>query len=312
MLPYSKKGKRLGALILDSLIVSLITGVVVAVFSGNEIVSSGMAGGMLTGEMNGVMKIYSLASAIVNFLYFSLLENGKKHATFGKRAVGIKVVSASGDTVKALDVFVRNAIRVLPSLLSAVFADVAAISSLCGIANVVYYIIPLCNKQGRALHDFIAGTAVVTADYEAKKETIPAGGAAVINTWEYDNASTLQEKGAAGEAYSHTQTPQFANSERKLVGISGEYTGARFPLDEPLILGRMRNSCNVIFSENAKGVSRVHCKIAVDNGQVYVEDLGFFYGVRVIGCRQVSANERANLDVGNVIMIGRSETFKIE
>lgn len=310
MLPYSRKGQRLGALIIDSIIVSVIVGIVVAIASGNEIVSSGMAGGMMTGEMNGIMKLYMLANAIINFAYFALFECGKKHATLGKRAVKIKVVSASGEEVKTLDVLVRNAVRVLPSLLAAIFADVAAISGICNIVNFAYYIVPLCNKSCRALHDFVAGTAVVAADYEAKAEETVQNQAAPKN--ETAQAPALQQTGMANEAYSHTQTPQFASTERKLVGIAGEYTGARFPLDEPLILGRMRNSCNVIFSENAKGVSRVHCKIGVENGRVYVEDLGSSYGVKVNGSQQITANQRVNLDVGNVIMIGRSETFKIE
>lgn len=306
MIPYSRKGQRFGALILDNIIISFIIGIIVGIASGSEDFSTGLIGGMMTGEMIGAMKLYMITTAIVNFLYFSLFECGKKHATLGKRVAKIKVADVSGASPKTLDVFVRNAIKILPTLLPAVFTG-GAVTGICSIAGIVYYIVPICNKQGRAIHDFIAGTAVIQADYVHRENIQQVCSQDQI----LSNPLPLGMEDMQ-DSYSFTQIPQFASTNRKLVGISGEYEGARFPLDEPLILGRMRNSCNVIFSEEAKGVSRVHCKIGVENGQVYVEDLGSSHGVKVNGSRQLSAHQRTNLDIGNVIMIGRYETFKIE
>nr|WP_321397073.1 PrsW family glutamic-type intramembrane protease [uncultured Desulfobacter sp.] len=69
-----------------------------------------------------------------------------------------------------------------------------------------------------------------------------------------------------------------ANSAR-LIGISGIYGEQSFPMKrETLALGRDASICNLVFPENAKGISRKHCTITYDGSKITVRDEGSTYG----------------------------------
>ncbi len=49
-----------------------------------------------------------------------------------------------------------------------------------------------------------------------------------------------------------------------LVGLSGEYDGARISLDAAVVIGRDFNTCNLVFAHNEAAVSRQHLRIEYD------------------------------------------------
>ena len=59
----------------------------------------------------------------------------------------------------------------------------------------------------------------------------------------------------------------------ELIGKSGEFNDAHFPINGSVTLGRDPGKCQICFSGNAKGVSGVHCKIEQINNEMYVTDL---------------------------------------
>lgn len=46
----------------------------------------------------------------------------------------------------------------------------------------------------------------------------------------------------------------------------------------PLIFGRRTEKCNVLFKNETKGISSIHCKVKWYNGKVLIKDLGSTYG----------------------------------
>lgn len=80
------------------------------------------------------------------FIYFSVMESSKKQATLGKRIVGIKVASESGEKIS----FKVAAIRYLASLLSNWTWTIG-----------IGYLVMLFTKKKQTFHDLIAKTIVV-------------------------------------------------------------------------------------------------------------------------------------------------------
>jgi len=64
----------------------------------------------------------------------------------------------------------------------------------------------------------------------------------------------------------------------RLIGVGGEHAGAVIPLTEPIVFGRDKNKCNLMFPDTAQGISAIHCQINKINGRVELTDLGSTYG----------------------------------
>ena len=103
---------------------------------------------------------------------------------------------------------------------------------------------------------------------------------------------------------------QHTVQEGAILGVSGEYTGARIPVDREIIIGRDQNSCNIVITQ--PDISRRHCGISYDarrnvyavmdyssNG-TFLED-----GTRL---RRESATE---LHAGDVIKVGKQDSFRM-
>jgi uncharacterized RDD family membrane protein YckC len=112
------------------------------------------------------------------FLYFS--EAGPWHATLGKRKARIKVVSTDGSWATRKQIAVRTVVKLIPWELSHAFiwqmqyvfykhgyeAEVPAwifvglnVATLLAMAYVVLVVV---RKDRRSVHDFVAGTKVVS------------------------------------------------------------------------------------------------------------------------------------------------------
>lgn len=122
---YATKGARIGAIIIDGIILDVI--VCLCFF-----ISYGL----------GVL-VYMLGTV----LYFGIMEGGGMHGTFGKYLMGIVVADESGQPLDHGKAFTRSACRILS-----------------GLTFGVGYLIGLFDDEGKTLHDRIAGTRVITKE----------------------------------------------------------------------------------------------------------------------------------------------------
>jgi len=138
---YAGFWRRAGAMILDNIITSIITAVIgIAMFFTMDLMAF-MTDGTIA------LNIFTI---VLFFLYFAILESGKKQATFGKRISGIKVIGRDGGKISFLRAFGRT----FSKIISAIIVFIGFI--MAGLTR---------KKQG--LHDYIANTYVVV---EAKSK----------------------------------------------------------------------------------------------------------------------------------------------
>src|SRR3954451_17830575 len=83
--------------------------------------------------------------------------------------------------------------------------------------------------------------------------------------------------------------------------ISGKYQGGEFPIvnDKPIIVGRSSDLDMVLVEDM---VSRKHARIAMQQEQIWIEDLGSTNGTFVNG----EKIKRARLKEGDRVLIGTS------
>lgn len=101
----------------------------------------------------GWLFLWNILAAVSFWLYFAWQESGPHQATFGKRLLGIKVVGSDGGRIG----FGRATGRVCSKFLSYALAYLG-------------FIMAACTNRKRALHDYIAETYVVRADFSAGDE----------------------------------------------------------------------------------------------------------------------------------------------
>ena len=68
-------------------------------------------------------------------------------------------------------------------------------------------------------------------------------------------------------------------------GLSGQYANQVFPINGQMVFGRNVASCNVLFPDDTKGISRMHCKVEMDGDTITITDLGSSYGTFVNGSK---------------------------
>ncbi len=133
---YSSWGRRVGAYLLDSLVIFLPLVVLVGIFVAADI-------------WVGVVIAY-IASLVVPFVYFTVMHGGESGATYGKRWLGIRVVSGeTGDSIGYGRAFGRYAITV--------------VFSIFFIPLLLDYLWPLWDAKNQTLHDKLVGSVVVRA-----------------------------------------------------------------------------------------------------------------------------------------------------
>jgi uncharacterized RDD family membrane protein YckC len=134
---YASWGSRIGAYLLDTLIivVPLVVLIVVAVVV----------------DLWALVAIGYLGTLVVPFVYFTYFHGGARGQTPGKRAVGIRVVSDdTGESIGYGRAFGRYAITVL-------FAWVLFLPI------VLDYLWPLWDSKNQSLHDKVVSSVVVRA-----------------------------------------------------------------------------------------------------------------------------------------------------
>lgn len=152
--------------------------------------------GLGTAAMEAVMILGLLGFFLLRNFYFILLEIGPRAATWGKRAVGLRVVARSGERLTADRVIARNMVREIEFYLpiSFLFYNAATgggetATTLAGLIwTGIFVLFPLFNKDRMRVGDLLAGTWVISApkrqlsadlfQYEAPARAVPAGEAA--------------------------------------------------------------------------------------------------------------------------------------
>ena len=162
-LSLAEGSQRVGAFLIDLviLITTLIALFLICLFT------FAMIGSAVGAEIAGV--IFLLGFLVLRCFYFILMEMGPRAATFGKRALGIRVVARNGARLTADRVIARNLMREIEFYLplSFLFYNSAegmgdALTGLAGLAwTGLFLLFPLFNKDRLRVGDLLAGTWVV-------------------------------------------------------------------------------------------------------------------------------------------------------
>jgi uncharacterized RDD family membrane protein YckC len=139
---YASWGARLGAYLIDVVLVWIVTFVLVFVVT--------FAGGSSSGGNLGGLELLGLLLVVGFPLGYFIWGNGQGQ-TLGKKAVGIKVV---GDADGAPIGYVKSFLRLLVTALLAV---------LLYVPSIIDYLMPLWDSKKQAIHDKAVGSVVVKA-----------------------------------------------------------------------------------------------------------------------------------------------------
>ncbi|HTM81087.1 RDD family protein [Asticcacaulis sp.] len=158
-------GERVGALLLDWLIMILAPVVVVIIWLILPL-EGVFAGGKHKALSSFVMIVGMFFLFFIRSGYFIFFEMGPRAATPGKRVMKLRVISHDGGRLTPAAIFTRNALRevelYLPvTLIFAWSANHSAGSWLAFFWALALLLLPLFNKQHARLGDFLAGTRVV-------------------------------------------------------------------------------------------------------------------------------------------------------
>lgn len=103
-----------------------------------------------------------------------------------------------------------------------------------------------------------------------------------------------------------------ANSAEAVIqGVSGLLNGKTYMLTAgtPLIFGRRTEKCNVLFKNETKGISSLHCKVKWYNGKVLIKDLGSTYGTWLNEGTRLEPNKYYELPDQGVFYLGSRENM---
>ena len=151
--PYAGFWKRVGASILDSLIIGIPMGILLVLIIVGMVSSGAVATGQeMSLEMQlkfqGIIWAFRLCSCLVFLLYGAGMESSSYQATFGKKILGIKVVDKNGEQLSFWHAFGRNIGKWVSALT----------------LNIGYFMAGATRKK-QALHDIMASAYVVDDQY---------------------------------------------------------------------------------------------------------------------------------------------------
>jgi uncharacterized RDD family membrane protein YckC len=138
---YASWGRRVGAYLLDALVIAVpfIVIIVIALLAGNPEEDDGTW---------GIIGIAYLLTIVAPFIYFTVMQGRESGQTLGKRWVGIRVADDStGRSIGYGRAFGRYAITFVFWLIV--------------IPAILDYLWPLWDRKKQALHDKVVGSVVV-------------------------------------------------------------------------------------------------------------------------------------------------------
>lgn len=148
--PLASWGSRVGAQILDWLILLVPSAILVALVIGVF-----AAGSDVGGVVVGIIAFLAYIVAVLFYAPVLMARGGERNGqTWGKQIVGITVVRDNGEQVELGFAFLRE--FVVKTLL---FGTVG--SFFAGIPTLVDYLWPLWDGENRCLHDMVVSTHVI-------------------------------------------------------------------------------------------------------------------------------------------------------
>ena len=140
---------RFVALVIDALLLGVVQMLVIAPILGlfglgTMTQMDPEAGAAAFSAMMGAMGLVQVFSLVIGFLYFVMMESSKYQGTFGKVALGLKVVDQDGMPLS----FGKAALRYVGKMVSGIILGIG-------------YLIAAFNPRKQALHDMIASTFVI-------------------------------------------------------------------------------------------------------------------------------------------------------
>ena len=133
---------RVGAYLIDAVVLAVAGGIVGGIFGG--IIGAVMASGGSTDQIAVVSGLIGNAIGIVlNWLYFAILESSSWQATLGKKALGLVVTDLQGRRIG----FGRATGRHFAKMVSAIIL-------------LIGYMMVGWSQRKQGLHDLMAGTLV--------------------------------------------------------------------------------------------------------------------------------------------------------
>jgi len=192
------RGARVGALILDFLIISVaqIAFFLIVMYSARGLLDEigGSVGGAMSGAGEFLFVLLVLSVFMTRYGYFLAFELGPRGATPGKRAVGIRVAARGAGRLTPEAVIARNLLRDIELFLpiGLIQSAPAGEGGAYGIAALIWFAIfmgfPFFNKDALRAGDVIAGTWVVEAPRGKLADALSTQGAAVAGSSEVTGA----------------------------------------------------------------------------------------------------------------------------
>lgn len=105
---------------------------------------------------------------------------------------------------------------------------------------------------------------------------------------------------------------QGADSGFRLQCMSGTFAGRRLVIGERMRIGRDGANNELIYPETTKGISKKHCELIVQNGKLYLRDLGSSYGTFYKN-QKLKQGQAVQLQVGDTFCLAHEqERFRID
>lgn len=247
---YASFGKRFLAMLIDSLLIGVISSFSLFLFD---------------------YYVWASVSPFIGVIYYVLCEGSTSGATLGKKAMAIKVVNINS-----------NSIGYGYALLRYIGKGISAF--ILGIG----YLMAAFSETSQALHDKIASSYVVDANY------VPA----------YVPPPVPPPPPA----------PQPQAVQPQIVGIAGVYAGNLFPMNpNGIMMGRDTVACQLVFPESTKGISRHHCVVRYlpETGMFVINDIGSSYGTFLINGTKSGSTPTA-IKTGERFYLGsKSNMFEV-
>ena len=132
----------------------------------------------LSYELNRSGYVYTIGGIVITFLYFIVFVYFTKGQTLGKKIMGIRIVSNKGKELKMHNYLIRTfilngVIMNLLTLIAICFKESTYLTIYTVASNfdmilmIIIFLMILFYKDGRGLHDILAGTKVIDVRDEA-------------------------------------------------------------------------------------------------------------------------------------------------
>ena len=101
--------------------------------------------------------------------------------------------------------------------------------------------------------------------------------------------------------------PQPSVKHPVIRSLSAQHRGMRVEINnQPILIGRSKSDCSIVFAENTPGVSGRHCSVAWDaaSSNFVLTDLGSTYGTYLQGGQKLNPGVPYNLKAGESFYLG--------